>query len=103
MSNIAQLDMRADTIDQTPSRPKKSDSKPTATHADVEADRNDRTPSNPEISNSKLSYSSPITAISDHEAFAETLALAINTMKLKPAKPTVFYGDPLISGLEGSI
>lgn len=41
---------------------------------------------------------SPVTinsSISDQEAFADTLAKAIHTMKLKPAEPTIFYGDPL--------
>lgn len=32
---------------------------------------------------------------SDHQAFANTLAQAIHTIKLKPAEPTIFFGNPL--------
>lgn len=34
-------------------------------------------------------------SVSDHQAFANTLAQAIHTIKLKPAEPTIFFGNPL--------
>ncbi|KAF6016946.1 hypothetical protein EB796_024755 [Bugula neritina] len=36
-----------------------------------------------------------ISSVSDQQAFANTLAQAIHTIKLKPAEPTVFFGEPL--------
>ena len=48
-----------------------------------------------EQSSIKSLAATPVTVDSNQEAFAETLAQAISTMKLKPAEPTIFNGEPL--------